>query len=875
MKKITCLMAVLLFSITAVLHGQPSSGYYKVTSAATDRWKNLCSNYKYKNTKHSFTTQNTASTNNYIWKVETSGTTVKLLSGEGLPLMIIDGTAYESLTHSRTVSGSYYFSQAINATTDRYIDGDRTQTHRALVTWTEGGADKADNRWTFTSASVSDIYTVQITKDAEIGEDISNSRVTRSSTNEIAFNNGFFDFTSTPQPADFVASPVTGCVADITIDEVQKLIKVNYKDNAVPVYSLTYKYVMDGVELFSEVHSAEEGAVFPAVSSLIPFYMEYSVEPALTGTVSEDATFTITTTPKAGIPFKFSKTLESAQWVSMKVLYSKNLPGRPSEGAVNYDAANWITNANPYVGITKDASTAENYANYMWAFVGDWYHGYKIYSYADKAKMWGYGKDGFITDNNIHDRAIQLYDSEVNENLRTWQIVKWQGTDGADNYAEETYSLVLVNTDHPNFYAGEHLAADQYKLGTWMTSTTGNTAAHNRIAIADPLPIYTAYAQTVLAEAGKVGYPKTTSGGATQLKSALTSATTFSELYGCVENFRSENDVVLPTDGKAYILKAHFTGSDKYVALGSEALTTSETEGATFICHQLDNGKFVFVNNNGTFFNKVGNFTAYSNLTEFTLLHSYGDVAQTYGTFGMQAHDSKFLTVNGTSFQQGYEGIAETSTSAFYLEETTYANNPAMTTAQGIDEEKKIATFSAPFAFTLPAGIDAYIVKQTKTDGTASLTKLASEGEVVAAHTGVILLGTTAESNVLMIPATTTGVTDAESMLGNTAGAPKDIVSAGNNYILAKNGEGYIIFSKALEGANGKNLAMNKAYLTVPGGSTSQFKIDFGGTTTAIETIATEGNNNSAAVYDLSGRRVSTPAHRGVYIRNGKKFMVK
>ena len=639
---------------------------------------------------------------------------------------------------------------------------------------------------------------------------------------------------------------------------------------------VTYIYTHDGNEIYRSTQTLNVGASMPDYLTP-PSYVNLITPTDIPTTVPDGGgTYTIATTTKSDSPFKFSSSLNDPQWVTMKVLYSKNLPGTPSEGAVNYDAANWITNANPYVGITKDASTAENYANYMWAFVGDWYHGYKIYSYADKAKMWGYGKDGFITSNNIADRAIQLYDSEVNENLRTWQIVKWQGTDGADNYAEETYSLVLVNTDHPNFYAGEHLAANQYKLGTWMTSTNGNTAAHNRIAIADPLPIYTAYAQTVLAEAGKVGYPKTTSGGATQLETALTSATNFSELYGYVENFRSESDVVLPTDGKAYILKAHFTGSDKYVALGSEALTTSDTEGATFICHQLDNGKFVFVNNNGTFFNKVGNFTAYSDWTEFTLLHSGGEPAQAYGTFGMYFDsDYKYLTVNGTSFQQGYEGIAETSTTAFYLEETTYANNPAMTTAQGIDPEKKIATFSAPFAFTLPAGIDAYIVKQTKTDGTASLTKLASEGEVVAANTGVILLGTTDEANVLMIPATTTGVNEAESMLGNTAGAPKDIVTDGNNYILAMNGDGNIIFSKALEGANGNNqLAMNKAYLTVPGGSVNQFKINFGDTTTAIEAIATESNKNEV-VYDLSGRRIATPSHRGIYISNGKKFMVK
>lgn len=643
-------------------------------------------------------------------------------------------------------------------------------------------------------------------------------------------------------------------------------VMLEVKAPAANTFDITYVYKLNGTQLYSTTNTYAEGAAFPDHDA-IPSYMDVTVSPERPSTVTASGTYEVNTTLKSDSPFKFSSSLNDAQWVSMKLLFSKK--DDDNGEAKPYNQGTWVGANGAATKLDYNNPTAENFANYMWAFVGDWYNGYKVYTYADQSMKLAY--TGNFTTNLEKNRTVVMSATE-DATKNTWKLEEWVGTDGV-GYTNPTYSLRLVSASHPNYYAGDHIASRV--LGTWE-STTGNSVHHGRIAFADPLPIYTAYAQTVLNDAGKVGYPKTTSSGATQLQSALNNATNFSELYGCVENFRSENDVVLPTDGKAYILKAHFTGSDKYVALGSEALTTSETEGATFICHQLDNGKFVFVNNNGTFFNKVGNFTAYSNLTEFTLLHSYGDVAQTYGTFGMQAHDYKYLTVNGTSFQQGYEGIAETITTAFYLEETTYANNPAMTTAQGIDAEKKIATFSAPFAFTLPAGIDAYIVKQTKTDGTASLTKLASEGEVVAANTGVILLGTTAESNVLMIPATTTGVTDAENMLGNTAGAPKDIVSAGNNYILAKNGDNDIIFSKASAGAtNGNYLAMNKAYLTVPGGSTSQFKIDFGGTTTAIETIATEGNNNSAAVYDLSGRRVSTPAHRGIYIRNGKKFMVK
>ena len=636
---------------------------------------------------------------------------------------------------------------------------------------------------------------------------------------------------------------------------------------------VTYIYTLDGTEITRKTQSATIGGLMPAYITP-PSYVNVSTD--LPASVPEGGgTYTIATTTNAASPFKFSKTLDAAKWVSMKVLYTKD----PSEGAVGYEAANWITNANPYVGITLDGATAENYANYMWAFVGDWYNGYKVYSYANKAQMWGYGKNGFITANAGADRAIQLYGESEAENLRIWNVIKWQGTTGADNYSEETYSLVLVNAEHPNFYAGEHLLKGQNKLGTWQTSDKGNIEPHNRIAFADPKPVYLPYAQTIYADAGKLGYPKTSSSAAVGLSTALTSAAPFEELLGHVQNFKESTDVVLPTDGKAYTIKAHFAGSDKYVALGADKLEASETEEATFICHEVSTGVFTFVNNNGTFFNKVGNLTAYTDWTDFMLRHSYGDVDNTYGSFCF-ANGTYYLTANGTAFQQGTsETIEASTTTAFILEETTYANEPTMTVAagvEGVDENKKIATFSAPFDFTLPAGIDAYIVKQTPTGETATLELLASAGEVVAANTGVILLGETDATKVLMVPAATTGVSDAASLLGHSAGDPVDVVTAGTNYILAKNSEGNIVFSKALEGAdNNKKLSMNKAYLKLGGLGVNQFKLDFGGTTTAIEGITTEADAANAPVYDLSGRRIAAPAHRGIYIRNGKKFMVK
>ena len=155
-------------------------------------------------------------------------------------------------------------------------------------------------------------------------------------------------------------------------------------------------------------------------------------------------------------------------------------------------------------------------------------------------------------------------------------------------------------------------------------------------------------------------------------------------------------------------------------------------------------------------------------------------------------------------------------------------------------------------------------------------------GRAVAANTGVILYGSTSETQVRMIPAASNGTSAQSNMLGNSAGGPKEIVGVAGqtNYILAKK-DGKIVFSRALANTNSgnKSISMNKAYLSILDGSpVNQFTLSFGedGPTTGIGSIEA-GNAGSAAapLYDLSGRRISQPATRGINIRGGKKFMVK
>ena len=42
-----------------------------------------------------------------------------------------------------------------------------------------------------------------------------------------------------------------------------------------------------------------------------------------------------------------------------------------------------------------------------------------------------------------------------------------------------------------------------------------------------------------------------------------------------------------------------------------------------------------------------------------------------------------------------------------------------------------------------------------------------------------------------------------------------------------------------------------------------------------VETVKTNAKANDGAIYNLAGQRLSTAPEKGVYIQNGKKFVVK
>ena len=189
---------------------------------------------------------------------------------------------------------------------------------------------------------------------------------------------------------------------------------------------------------------------------------------------------------------------------------------------------------------------------------------------------------------------------------------------------------------------------------------------------------------------------------------------------------------------------------------------------------------------------------------------------------------------------------------AWILEEVTEL--PVTVTSAGY------ATFYAPVAVQV-TGVTANTV--TVNGEWATLNEI--EGGVVPAETGVILNGEAGTYNFAIT--TAEALDDKGALLGTVA----TTMVAESAYVLSAP-EGVV--GLYLANANPfKNNAF-KAYLpaTAVSSSAQALRFTFGGTT-AIESVI--NNNANAPIYDLSGRRVNNAVKGGIYIQNGKKFIVK
>ena len=247
--------------------------------------------------------------------------------------------------------------------------------------------------------------------------------------------------------------------------------------------------------------------------------------------------------------------------------------------------------------------------------------------------------------------------------------------------------------------------------------------------------------------------------------------------------------------------------------------------------------------------------------------------------FSKDELDNFVINVSGKRYDQaGSPFYNDNYTSLLLIEEAEYPNTVKLNDATGIEGIQKIGTFSAPFRTIVPTGVKAYYVSGTESsNGTTATTTAINAGEAIPANTGVLLTTTDADiSSATMVPAlaeTDATIAEGSNLLHASAGASKDIPTTENAYILTKQGDQVAFY---LCSQTSRTISMNKSYLVMPTtAAASKFSLNFG-TVTGISNLPTvEGAESNAPVYDITGRRVSNLQKGGLYIKGGKKFIVK
>lgn len=195
---------------------------------------------------------------------------------------------------------------------------------------------------------------------------------------------------------------------------------------------------------------------------------------------------------------------------------------------------------------------------------------------------------------------------------------------------------------------------------------------------------------------------------------------------------------------------------------------------------------------------------------------------------------------------------------------------------------KSYATVYAPVALAKPAGETAKLYTAAFSTDKKSLVLTEITSEVIAKETPIVLISESAAASAKLALSYAAGETQTSDMEGCILKQLFDADANRKDYrTLGRNGKGEVGFF--VPSASVTNIPANRAYLNIPEGSTlsdltNNLVLRFeDGTETGIapsELFGTQ-EQQSAVLFDLSGRRVQQAAKGGIYIMNGKKIYVK
>lgn len=181
-------------------------------------------------------------------------------------------------------------------------------------------------------------------------------------------------------------------------------------------------------------------------------------------------------------------------------------------------------------------------------------------------------------------------------------------------------------------------------------------------------------------------------------------------------------------------------------------------------------------------------------------------------------------------------------------------------------ESKSYATAYLPFGVSAVNGAKAYTAA-TPANGQTVMTETAN----FAKETGVLLVSDEAASKAVLTIGDAEGAANTSALKGTLLA--KDITDAQTKYLVfGKNNANETEVGFFEPSTTVTSIPANRAFFADAEGSA--IALNFGNVTAVNNVVAGNANVN-APIFDLTGRRVVKAVKGGLYIQNGKKYIVK
>lgn len=333
-----------------------------------------------------------------------------------------------------------------------------------------------------------------------------------------------------------------------------------------------------------------------------------------------------------------------------------------------------------------------------------------------------------------------------------------------------------------------------------------------------------------------------------------------------------------------YYLQNKSTGSylGKEASTGKGCYVATQSEAKQFYLDKQSDGRFKLISDNTQM--TISNTVWYMPLTSedggkvyFTLTNAGGDYfyirnnsngAPQYMTSGTIGSIIQKSTSQNDNCKWAFVPANETATTARDL--TIKVN-------AGDEVHGNIATFSASYPVALPTDYTAYYATYNADENYLQMNAI--EGNVIPANTGVIVKGAqnaTLSMKPSLEEATAVSADNKLASVGDNAYTFTD--SDTNIYLLGKSKTSGELSFIRMNTSGTQTIGAHKAYLNLSDVSTESLnaiQMHFGGVIESVNTIVKNDKEDAdAPYYDLSGRRVLAPQH-GIYIKGGKKVIIK